>query len=76
MDRTDLPAAAGDVMSDLEFFLNLLENKEEFEDWYLRPIQGSYCRLEIFKDGNPENHDPENEIRLYFCKGKLNRQYK
>ena len=59
------------MLSDLEFFLGLLEEKEEGEDWCLRPIQSSFYRLEIFKDGNPENHDKDNEIRLYFCNGKL-----
>lgn len=59
--------------SDLEFFLELLQGHTNY---LLRSIQGSYCRLEIYKDGNMENHSPDNEIRLYFCRGELNRQYK
>ena len=59
--------------SDLEFFLGLLKH---YDNYLLRPIQGSNCRLEIYKDGDTENHDPDNEIRLYFCHGKLNKQYK
>lgn len=58
------------IHSDLEFFLSLLEH---YDNYLLRPIQGSYCRLEIYKDGNLENHSPNNEIRIYFCRGQMNK---
>ena len=64
------------LLSDLEFFTELLMSRHEYEAWQLRPIQGSNCRLEIFKDGNINNNEPSNVIRLYFCHGELNKQYK
>ena len=60
-------------MNDLEYFIELLDKQN---NWLLRPIQGSNVRIEIYKDGDMNNHSPDNEIRIYFCHGKMNQQYK